>query len=99
MNIGYIRVSTKEQNIERQLDSMKQRGIEERFIYKDASSGKNFNRPGYQAMKQSLRKGDTLYIDSLDRLGRNYDGIIMEWKSIRAMGVSIVVLDSEEIFN
>lgn len=97
---GYIRVSTKDQNIERQLAKMLELGIQERDIFIDKMSGKNFDRPSYQALKIQLRKGDLVYIDALDRLGRNYDGMINEWKHItREIGADIVVLENETLFD
>lgn len=97
---GYIRVSTKDQNIERQLAKMVELGIEERDIFIDKMSGKNFDRPAYQALKIQLRKGDLIYVDALDRLGRNYDGIINEWKNItREIEADIVVLENETLFD
>ncbi|WP_242322124.1 recombinase family protein [Bacillus cereus group sp. BfR-BA-01393] len=100
MNIGYIRVSAKDQNIERQLKKMKDLQIEDRFIFIDKESGKNFDRPNFKAMKEIIREGDLVYIDSLDRLGRNYDGVIAEWKCItRELKADIVVLDNETLFD
>ena len=100
MKIGYIRVSDKRQNPDRQIEKMLAIGIEERFIFVDRQSGKDFARPAYQLMKQVLREGDLLYLDALDRLGRNYDGIIDEWKEItRSLGVDIVVLEQESLFD
>ncbi|PHA21808.1 recombinase [Bacillus cereus] len=100
MNIGYIRVSSKGQNIERQLKKMKDLQIEERFIFIDRESGKNFDRPNFKAMKEIIREGDLVYIDSLDRLGRNYNGVITEWKFItRELKADIVVLDNETLFD
>ncbi|MEI4651687.1 recombinase family protein [Bacillus cereus] len=100
MNIGYIRVSAKDQNIQRQLKKMKDLQIEDRFIFIDKESGKHFDRPSYQSMKKIIREGDLLHIDSLDRLGRNYDGIIAEWKYItRELKADIVVLDNETLFD
>ena len=97
---GYIRVSTKDQNIERQLAKMVELGIQERDIFIDKMSGKDFDRPAYQALKIQLRKGDLVYIDALDRLGRNYDGIISEWKHItREIEADIVVLENETLFD
>ena len=97
---GYIRVSTKDQNIERQLAKMLELGIQERDIFIDKMSGKNFDRPAYQALKIQLRTGDLVYIDALDRLGRNYDGIINEWKDItREIEADIVVLENETLFD
>ena len=100
MNIGYIRVSDKSQNPDRQIEKMKEIGIEERFIFVDRQSGKDFSRPAYQSMKQVLREGDLLYLDALDRLGRNYDGIINEWKDMtRNIGADIIVLEQESLFD
>ena len=100
MDVGYIRVSTSEQSIERQLTKMQQLGIEERFTFIDKASGKDFNRPQYQAMKNVIRKGDLVYIDALDRLGRNYEAIISEWKHItRTINADIVVLENETLFD
>lgn len=76
MKIGYVRVSSTDQNEERQIKKMLALGIEERMIFVDKQSGKDFDRPSYQTMKRILRKGDLLYLDALDRLGRNYEGII-----------------------
>ena len=100
MDIGYIRISTRTQSLARQLATMKARGIEDRFLFQDVASGKNFDRPGYLAMKSVLRSGDCLYVDALDRLGRDYDSIIKEWKQItRDMNCDIVALDNEALFD
>lgn len=100
MKIGYIRVSSDTQNLARQHEKLISLGIEERFIFADKKSGKDFNRPQYQAMKQVIRQGDVIYIDSLDRLGRNYDGIIKEWKFItRELNADIIVLDNKTLFD
>lgn len=97
---GYVRVSATDQNIERQLTKMQELGIDERDIFVDKASGKDFNRPQYQAMKSMIRSGDLIYIDALDRLGRNYDEIIREWKEItRAVGADIIVLENETLFD
>ncbi|PGL70175.1 recombinase family protein [Bacillus sp. AFS055030] len=91
---GYIRVSSKDQNEQRQLDSMKQHGIDERDLFIDQQSGKNFYREQYQLLKRILRKGDILYIHSLDRFGRNKEGILEEWNDItKNIQADIVVLD------
>lgn len=91
---GYIRVSTKEQNEDRQVIAMKQFGVKEGFIYMDKQSGKDFNRPEYKRMIRKLREGDTLVIKSIDRLGRNYDEIIEQWRIItKEIKAAIVVLD------
>ena len=101
INVGYVRVSYKTQNPDRQIYKMMvEKGIEERFLFTDKATGVNFDRPGYEAMKKILRKGDCLYIDSLDRLGRDYDGIIKEWKSItRELEADIVALDNEQLID
>ncbi|MEY8346342.1 recombinase family protein [Niallia circulans] len=91
---GYVRVSSKDQNEGRQIKSMKEQGIEERDIFIDKQSGKDFHREKYQALKQCLRKGAILYIHSLDRFGRNKDEIINEWQEItKGIKADIVVLD------
>jgi DNA invertase Pin-like site-specific DNA recombinase len=91
---GYVRVSSKDQNEGRQIESMKKQGIEERDIFTDKQSGKDFNREKYKALKQCLREGDILYIHSLDRFGRNKDEILNEWQEItKHIKADIVVLD------
>lgn len=99
--IGYIRVSSKDQNTDRQRQKLLAIGVEERLIFEDKASGKDFNREQYQFMRnQVLRAGDVLYIDSLDRLGRDYDSIISEWKHItRNIMADIIVLDQESLFD
>lgn len=92
MRIGYVRVSTKEQNEARQISSMEESGVEK--IYIDKQSGKDFNRPEYQRMISELKKGDVVVLHSLDRLGRNYDEIIQEWSRItKEIEADIIVLD------
>lgn len=92
--LGYIRVSSKDQNEERQLTAMREKGITERDIFMDKVNGKDFQRENYQLLKRVIRPGDILYIHSLDRFGRNKNEIVNEWndltKNIRA---DIVVLD------
>ncbi|MCD4542356.1 recombinase family protein, partial [Klebsiella pneumoniae subsp. pneumoniae] len=89
-----------DQNEERQIKKMLALGIEERMIFVDKQSGKDFNRPSYQTMKRILQKGDLLYLDALDRLGRDYEGIIYEWKHItRNIQADIVVLENETLFD
>ncbi|APB76453.1 Holliday junction branch migration DNA helicase RuvB [Paenibacillus polymyxa] len=91
---GYIRVSTKDQNEARQLEAMQDLGIMERDYFIDKKSGKNFDRPQYQALKSVLRKGDILFIKELDRLGRNAEEIKREWQDItQEIGAHIVILD------
>lgn len=91
---GYARVSSKEQNEERQLVAFKEYGIDERDIYIDKQSGKDFNREQYSTLKHILRENDLLVIKSIDRLGRNYEMIINEWKDItKNIKADIVVID------
>lgn len=102
MDAGYVRVSSKDQNEERQVQKMRELGIDDRRIFIEKASGKDFERPVYKAMKDSgaLREGDVLYIDSIDRLGRNYEGILSEWKVLtREMKVDIVALDMPDLFD
>lgn len=100
MDIGYVRISAKTQNLARQLETMEKLGIEDRFVFRDIASGKDFERPGFLAMKNVLREGDCLYIDALDRLGRDYDAIIKEWKEItRELKCDIVALDNSALFD
>lgn len=79
---GYCRVSTKEQNLDRQLIAMKENGVPESNIYCDKQSGKNFNRKNFKKLYRKLRAGDVLVIMSIDRLGRDYDGIGNMWKRL-----------------
>ena len=91
---GYIRVSTKEQNEDRQMIAMREFGVVDRHIILDKQSGKDFQRPGYCWLVQKLKAGDTLVIKSIDRLGRNYDEILEQWRLLtKEKQVSIVVLD------
>lgn len=79
---------------------MKELGIEERYIFVDKQSGGNFDLPQYQAMNLIIREKDLIYIDALDRLGRDYDGIIQEWKKItRIVKADIVILENETLFD
>ena len=95
MNIyGYIRVSTKEQNEDRQLIALQEVGVTDKFIFMDKQSGKDFNRPRYKQLLRKLKKDDLLYIKSIDRLGRNYEEILQHWRLLtKDKGVDIVVLD------
>lgn len=91
---GYIRVSTKDQNIARQLDAMKTNGVEDKNLFIEKESGKDFNRAIYKFMLKKLRPGDLLVIKSIDRLGRDYEMIGEEWKRITTtIGANIRVLD------
>ncbi len=91
---GYIRVSTREQKDERQRLAMLEQGVEERHIYADRQSGKDFDRPRYKALLRRLRKGDLLLVQSIDRLGRDYREIQEQWRCLtQDLGVDIAVLD------
>lgn len=91
---GYIRVSSKDQNEGRQLEAMRKMGITDRDIYLDKQSGQNFERANYQLLKRVIRKGDILYIHSLDRFGRNKEEILQEWNDLtKNIEADIVVLD------
>ena len=94
MTYAYIRVSTGRQKIDRQYEEMKSLGIEDKMIYIDKESGKDFDRTDYQKLIRKLKKGDLVVIKSIDRLGRNYRMIIEEWTRItRGIGAYIKVLD------
>jgi len=91
---GYIRVSTKDQNIDRQVAALHEYGIDDTFIYADRLSGKDFNRPQYRKLIKKIKPDDTLVIKSIDRLGRNYEEIIEQWRIItKEKKANIVVLD------
>jgi len=91
---SYIRVSSIDQNEDRQLDAIAQLNIPKPNIYIDKLSGKDFNRPSYKALMYKLQSGDLLYIKSIDRLGRNYEEILEQWRILtKEKGVDIAVLD------
>ena len=91
---GYIRVSSKDQKEDRQQIALKEVGVNLQNIYVDKQSGKDFNRPQYKKMLRKLKKDDLLYIKSIDRLGRNYEEILQQWRILtKEKGVDIVVLD------
>ena len=91
---GYIRVSTREQNGDRQLLAMRELPIPTKNIFMDRQSGKDFERPQYQRMIRKLKPDDLLYVKSIDRLGRNYKEILEQWRVLtKEKGVDIVVLD------
>lgn len=93
-NYGYARVSSTRQNIDRQIVALKEVGIHEECIFVDKQSGKDFNRPNYKELLKNLNEGDCLYIKSIDRLGRNYDEIIEQWRYlVKHKQIDIVVLD------
>ena len=94
MEYGYVRVSTKEQNEDRQMVAMRAFGVGDGQIILDKQSGKDFDRPGYRRLLRRLKAGDTLVIKSIDRLGRNYDEILEQWRLLtKEKQVAIVVLD------
>lgn len=94
ITFGYIRVSSKDQNEARQIEKMQELGIDERHIFIDKKSGKDFDREQYKAMVTMMREGDTLYISSIDRLGRDYKEILEQWRIItKEKNADIVVLD------
>lgn len=94
MEYGYIRVSTLEQNEERQLVAMAEQGVPRKNLFVDKQSGKDFARPQYKKLVKKLRRGDLLYILSIDRLGRNYEEIQRQWRILtRDIGVDISVID------
>ncbi|MGN0680962.1 MAG: recombinase family protein [Candidatus Fimisoma sp.] len=91
---GYIRVSSRDQNEDRQMIALKEVGVIDRNIYLDKQSGKDFNRPQYKKMLRKMKKADLLYIKSIDRLGRNYEEIQQQWRLLtKDKGIDIVVLD------
>ena len=93
---AYIRVSTKEQNIDRQVLALESYRIPEKNVYCDYQSGKNFERPAYQKLMKELKEGDLLIIKSIDRLGRNYNDILVQWQYItKEIKADILVLDME----
>lgn len=92
-NYFYGRVSSKDQSENRQLDAIENLDIDPRDIYVDKVSGKDFDRPEWNALKRSIRSGDVLFIKSIDRLGRNKTGILEQWKYLVQNDVDIVVLD------
>ena len=94
MTYAYIRVSTKQQKIDRQYEEIKQYNISDKFIFIDKESGKDFDRTNYQKLIKKLKKDDLLIIKSIDRLGRNYHIIIDEWTKItKTIGADILVID------
>lgn len=94
IEFGYGRVSSDDQNEARQVEKFHELGIDERYIFIDKKSGKDFDREQYKAMKAMLREGDLVYVPSLDRLGRNYKEMGEEWESLtKEKKVDVVVLD------
>ncbi len=91
---AYCRVSTREQNLDRQLEAMRAFGVEEKHIFSEKMSGKDFDRPVYRRLMKTLKRGDVLVIKSIDRLGRSYQDVQEQWRLLtKTKKVSIVVLD------
>ena len=91
---GYIRVSTREQNEGRQVIALHEAGVDTRYIYMNKQSGKNFERPQYKKMLRKMRSGDLLYAKSIDRLGRNYEEMLRQWRLlVEEKQVDVQVLD------
>ncbi len=91
---GYVRVSSTDQNEDRQMIALREVGVEEKSIFVDKQSGKDFNRPQYKRLMRKMKKDDLLYIKSIDRLGRNYEEILQQWRELtKDKGIDIVVLD------
>lgn len=94
MNYGYARVSTIAQNLDRQLEELTKLGLDEKHIYTDKESGKDFNRTNYKKLCRKLKPGDVLFIKAIDRLGRNYNMVLDEWRILtKEKGIDIVVID------
>ena len=91
---GYARVSTKDQNLDRQLDALAQFPVEESLVFTDHMRGRDFNRPGYKKLCERLKPGDVVVVKSIDRLGRNYDEILEQWRTLtKRKSVDVVVID------
>ncbi len=91
---GYVRVSSTDQNEEQQMIALHQVGVEDKHIFIDKQSGKNFDRPQYKKMFKKMRHGDLLYVLSIDRLGRNYDEIQHQWRILtKEIGIDVCVID------
>lgn len=91
---GYVRVSSTDQNEDRQLIALREQGVDEKKIFTDKQSGKDFERPNYKKLVSKLKAGDLLYIISIDRLGRNYEEIQKQWRLLtKDIGIDICVLD------
>ena len=95
MNIyGYVRVSSTDQNEDRQMIALREVGVPEKNIFMDKQSGKDFDRPNYKKLVRKLKAGDLLYILSIDRLGRNYEEIQKQWRVLtKEIGIDICVID------
>lgn len=97
MVYGYVRVSAKDQNEDRQIIAMREVGVSEKNIYMDKQSGKDFKRKQYKRLVRKMKKDDLLYIKSIDRLGRNYEEIIKQWRYLtKEKRIDIIVLDMSD---
>lgn len=98
MNFAYTRVSTTDQNAQRQVAAIssyaQEHGLQIDRFFEDKASGKDFSRPKYQALKETLRKGDLIIFKELDRMGRNMEQIKSEWHDLQQMGVDIIITDT-----
>jgi DNA invertase Pin-like site-specific DNA recombinase len=95
ISYGYVRVSGKDQNEDRQIIAMHEIGVKDKYIYLDKQSGKDFNRPNYQKLLKKIKPDDIIYVKSIDRLGRNYEDIMEQWKYItKDKCADIVVMDN-----
>lgn len=91
---GYVRVSSTDQNEDRQMIALHQVGVDDKHIFMDKQSGKDFERPQYKKMVKKMRHGDLLYVLSIDRLGRNYDEIQHQWRILtKEIGIDVCVID------
>lgn len=91
---GYVRVSSRDQNEDRQFIALNEVGVSDKNIFMDKQSGKDFERPQYKKLLRKMKKDDLLYIKSIDRLGRNYEEILQQWRILtKDKGIDIVVLD------
>lgn len=91
---GYARVSSSDQNVDRQVRALRAQGVGTRGLYVDHASGRDFDRPAWRALMRRVRPGDTLVVSSIDRLGRNYDEILMQWRMLtKERRVAVRVLD------
>ena len=91
---GYVRVSSTDQNEDRQMIALRQVGVPDENIYMDKMSGKDFDRPQYKKMVKRMKQGDLLYVLSIDRLGRNYDEIQNQWRILtKEIGIDVCVID------
>lgn len=93
INFGYVRVSSKEQNLDRQYEALKGYVTDEKYIYSDKASGKDMEREGFQNMLKAMRSGDTLYIKSIDRLGRNKELIKRYLEHFKQEGIRVKIID------